>query len=282
MPLNGWTQFIMQASTTAARHSLPGGRYGSAFHPEATVTPSSIHRQHAAQFATWGQDEDLHLTDSMVCFENMITTNTTQRDYYQSKMDAAYFSKLVSSHAFVTTLFVGFVPLTHLSTRTQAVASLGLEVDKRRPCNPRFLTIVYLARDRPVWNEMEVLQALTIPGMAPPVIATIDENVPYDHQVKLFHSADIIVSVHGSQLQNQQFMRPGSVIIELFPRLYHHDEQNRLAAWNDLDLVQLNGTKFPPRALVALDGPDYLTTLDEAEDFATKFNIDQCMNVLHC
>mmetsp|Transcript_4078 Transcript_4078/g.4208 ORF Transcript_4078/g.4208 Transcript_4078/m.4208 type:complete len:524 (-) Transcript_4078:169-1740(-) len=39
-----------------------------------------------------------------------------------------------------------------------------------------------------------------------------------DCQIKLFHSADITIAIHGAGLTNTMFMRPGGVVIEVVPK----------------------------------------------------------------
>jgi hypothetical protein len=40
-------------------------------------------------------------------------------------------------------------------------------------------------------------------------------------QARLFHSADIIISSHGAQLTNLAFIRPCTVVVEIFPYAYY-------------------------------------------------------------
>ncbi len=42
------------------------------------------------------------------------------------------------------------------------------------------------------------------------------------HQALTMHSADIIISPHGAKLTNLAFIRPCTVVIEIFPRGYYY------------------------------------------------------------
>jgi len=43
------------------------------------------------------------------------------------------------------------------------------------------------------------------------------EELPFNRQCSVFHSAEVVVSVHGAGLSNIVFMKPGSLVIELVP-----------------------------------------------------------------
>lgn len=82
-------------------------------------------------------------------------------------------------------------------------------------------------------------------------IRSIDEHMPYERQVGIFAQADIVVSVHGSQLVNQIFMRKGAGLLEMLPHSYYHNEQKRLSAHTHIDHVELVGNARPPREAVS-------------------------------
>ena len=74
------------------------------------------------------------------------------------------------------------------------------------------------ARYRKVVNEEEVMDALR----------TIDAhslmmkfgNISFEQQVQIVANTDLLISIHGAQLTNALFMRPGSGVIEIFnPKL---------------------------------------------------------------
>jgi hypothetical protein len=173
--------------------------------------------------------------------------------------------------------------LTQVLNSTQGLDALGLPEHRTRPCLKEKLNIVYLRRDRPVWNEEEVLEALQDLGV-PISVREIDESTPYATQVDIFYSADIVVSVHGSQLQNQHFMEPGSAILQFFPFHYWNWGQQKLAQWTGVNVVEMRNNSLPPRELVAaLKNPSYLARWDRVNASTTEFPTEAaCNGVMRC
>jgi hypothetical protein len=56
------------------------------------------------------------------------------------------------------------------------------------------------------------------------VLATDFENQRFLYQVKSMRAADVIITTHGAALTNIAFMKPCSIIIEIFPFAYHKPE----------------------------------------------------------
>ena len=63
-------------------------------------------------------------------------------------------------------------------------------------------------------NEEEVMDALrTIDAHS--VMIKFD-NMTFEQQVQIMANTDLLISIHGAQLTNALFMRPGSGVIEIF------------------------------------------------------------------
>jgi len=58
-------------------------------------------------------------------------------------------------------------------------------------------------------------------GLAVDVRIVSNPTGPLLGQAQEFHSADIIISSHGAQLANLAFIRPCTVVVELFPYAYY-------------------------------------------------------------
>lgn len=75
---------------------------------------------------------------------------------------------------------------------------------------------VYISRAqvgiRRVLNENEMTPVLTAAG----VTSHLFENLSFAQQVTTMRGADILVAPHGAGLSNMLFMKPGSLIVEIF------------------------------------------------------------------
>lgn len=78
-------------------------------------------------------------------------------------------------------------------------------------------------------------------------IVYIDGTMPYQNQIDLFYQAEVIISVHGSHLESQLFMQPGSQIIEIYPYQYYHNEQKKLGGYTGVEIHQLVNNTIPSR-----------------------------------
>ncbi|CAB4935616.1 unannotated protein [freshwater metagenome] len=70
------------------------------------------------------------------------------------------------------------------------------------------------ARHRHVANEDEVEAALTREGFACVTLT----GTPVPEQIRMFEQAEVVVAQHGAGLTNLLFARPGTRVVELYPR----------------------------------------------------------------
>ena len=145
---------------------------------------------------------------------------------------------------------------------------MGLPPHRKRGCRINQLQVVLLLRERPLWNKNALLRIMREAGIRHPIVTSIDAGTPYQNQIDLFYSADLIVSIHGSHLQNLQFMQPGSYILEIFPKMYYHGGQKSLARWTGVHLLGLQNSTFPSRtALEETKSARFLTALADCSDY---------------
>lgn len=161
----------------------------------------------------------------------------------------------------------------------QALDSLALAPKSAFPCDVRDLNVVYMRRERAIWNEDQVLDSMR--ELTPHITArVIEEYTPYQIQVNIFAQADIVVSVHGSQLVNQMFMRKGAGLLEIFPHSYYHDEQKRLSANTLVDHIELMDNPMPPREAVSAP---FLPLWDKSKTLTQQFpGTQSCMAQYSC
>jgi hypothetical protein len=166
----------------------------------------------------------------------------------------------------------------------QALQRLNIPQYRQTPCKRSDLRILVLQRERPLWNEAAVIKSMTDLGAANIVIDSVDESVPYPNQVELFYRADIIVSVHGSHLQNQHFMQPHTHIIEIFPKNYYHPEQLNLAHWTSVNIAQLTNSTLPAEKTVDAVKDSHLSRAYHKclKQYETYPSADQCMAHKRC
>lgn len=161
----------------------------------------------------------------------------------------------------------------------QALESIGLPSERGELYKPSDLRVVFLRRDRPLWSESQLADIVrrTTTHVS---FAQIDEHTPYQVQASIFAMADIVVSVHGSQLENQVFMRRGGGLVEIFPHKFYHDEQERLAGVTAVRHIEMKDTPLPPRSLIT---PEYLPIYDEAMAALAKYPTQEaCQNQFTC
>ena len=223
--LNGWTQFVMQIATQTARRALareqsvPRNGDNDLGAPHAR-SPSSVPVYRDDRVFREG-----HIDSSITCFEEMVTIQPS-RHFYRDASDATLF-------------------------RSTAFASLGLPLKRQRACRLEELNVLlWLRHDRPLWGREALRTALTELGLRVRDVS-VAEDTPYADQVALFADADIVVSVHGSHLQNMVFLRPGAVLVEVYPTLFYHGGQRSLAdKVGEIDYIEIAETQLVPEALV--------------------------------
>lgn len=118
-----------------------------------------------------------------------------------------------------------------------------------RPVLCKSLKAVILLRNRPFWNHHEVFTALQARGIHVSYAETTEE-MPYAEQVSIWAEADIIVSVHGSHLNNQVFLQPGSYLIEIFPANFFVNEERMLALSANANYIDLKENDYPPGSVI--------------------------------
>jgi hypothetical protein len=79
--------------------------------------------------------------------------------------------------------------------------------------------------------------------------------IPWEQQVRLVASHDVLVGVHGNGLTNALWMRPGGLVLELFPDGARHYDYQLIAELCDLDYFGFErGLVFPA---FSRTGPPY-------------------------
>jgi len=112
-----------------------------------------------------------------------------------------------------------------------AVQAMGRQVRTRLPAfdgqarTGRVLYVTRAGRPRHLEAGAEARLLASLARFGP--LTCIDfAAVPWEHQVRLAAAHDVMVSVHGNGLTNALWMRPGSLVIELFsPGAHHYDYQ---------------------------------------------------------
>ena len=146
---------------------------------------------------------------------------------------------------------------------------MGLPPHRKRGCRINQLQVVLLLRERPLWNKNALLRIMREAGIRHPIVTSIDAGTPYQNQVDLFYSADLMISIHGSQLQNLQFMQPGSYVLEIFPKMYYHTGQQMLARWTGVRFLALQKSTFPSRAAIKKNDHSHahIKALEDCQEF---------------
>lgn len=131
--------------------------------------------------------------------------------------------------------------------------------NERAICYERKPTIAVLQRiegfgSRSILNLIDVGRAVRkIFGIVELRIWYIAEDTSALEQATLFHSADIIIATHSSQLTNLVFSRPGTHVIEIQPEIAHEYSFRDLGLAAGMDYYLLN------------EGHQYDKTLDDGK-----------------
>ncbi|KAK4049300.1 hypothetical protein OIV83_004237 [Microbotryomycetes sp. JL201] len=134
------------------------------------------------------------------------------------------------------------------------------------------MSVVVLIRgvkSRPLYNQDDIVGELRERGINDIRIVTIEEWVPYTDQVENFAAADLVVSVHGSHLNNQVFMPEHGTLIEVFPVFYYHGEQRIISKSTGVGHIELRNNEYPPVEYVK--DPYHLRLLQTCKDAAADF-----------
>lgn len=106
---------------------------------------------------------------------------------------------------------------------------------------------------------------------------TITPATPFHDQVKIWNDADIVVSVHGSQLTNAFFMAPHSAFVEIFMPFYHNDDLAKLAKMAQIKHVKLLSDKLVDKATVKAEQPAKLAAWHHMQRVMHKYpNFRSC------
>ena len=232
--LNGWEEFYM----TTALQSLP----------YVTGRPTN-------PLITYSDQQSLKptSTSSAVCFEAAFSLGETN-NFYLDQAEARLF---------------------------QTLAHQALGYNQRLPrstCTPSQMQVLFLTRPhplpRPLWNADALLQELKAHGFSKIHSTSISENTPYFQQVGLFQAADLIISVHGSQLGNLIFMQDEAAIVEIFPHKYFSTQPKSLSNVIGSTHYVMTNNSLPPAQLVAEQDPTYSKDLAQCQVLSKRFPDD--------
>ena len=174
-----------------------------------------------------------------------------------------------------------------LRFRDTAIRSLGFPTSRPRPCKIGEARVLFLRRPehlpRPLWNHDDLVEILRKHGVSKLKEASITEDTPYMEQASLFHWADIVISVHGSQLGNFMFMPEGGSVIEIFPHSYFSYQPYSLGLHLNINHERLMDNALPPRALVESRRPEFLDSIDKALELDKLYpTAAKCLKVSEC
>ncbi|KAI8814425.1 hypothetical protein BJ742DRAFT_785263 [Cladochytrium replicatum] len=227
---NGWATFFMKSMQLAARWILADANLNAVSGvPSLSDWPFS-----ANQGAWWHNAMDFAGpgTDGLHCFETAIKIRHKPFSCFKDPIDAEY-------------------------ARAVGLALLKEPRPKRSPCRPQDLRVVFLCRERPVYNLDRLINIVKAAGVKVE-LREITPDVPYEEQVTMFHMAHIMISVHGSHLSNQLYMEPTSTLIEMFPRGYYHPEQQHFAGNTGVHHIEIVDNPYPNDEDVLRVTPDRL------------------------
>ena len=188
-------------------------------------------------------------SSSMVCFEQAFSARETN-EYFFHQSEALLF-------------------------RHVAQKALGLAPPTAPACKPDQLKVLFLQRPhplpRPLWNADELLEELRVQGFTDVTSTSLSESTPYFQQAALFYAADVVISIHGSQLGNLIFMREGTTVVEIFPHKYLSSQPWTLSRVLKATHHQMLSNDLPPQELVEERNPAYLPELVESQRLSRKF-----------
>lgn len=249
-------------TTLAAIHAVSSNR------TEPTKWPSALGSTVAPAFfggLALAKVDD----ESPICFERALAARPLSTDYIipRPPPSSAYFVSHQEAEAF----------------RAAAYRALGFQYDLAAPRSRDAVRVVLIQRDRTLWNENALLALLESRGLKGVLVAEISERMPFFQQAGLFYQADVLITVHGSQLANQVFMRHGRGVIELSPPLFFHNEPQLLGRVMGLNVVTLTGTSLPPQSLVESLRPDMVDHLHHCTRLASRYpTVEACSAVFEC
>ena len=141
----------------------------------------------------------------------------------------------------------------------QAFARADLEPRAAIPCTlDKLKTVLLLRNDRPLWNVSGMVEIMKSEGLRNISFAEITAATSYRDQLKMWNDADIVVSVHGSQLTNSFFMAPHAAFIEVFMPFYNNNDLAKLASQAQINHVKLLNDNIVSEKTVGAERPDKL------------------------
>ena len=135
--------------------------------------------------------------------------------------------------------------------RAKVYSSLGIDLPPvQHPDGaqglPRNVTLLDRQRSEPrhITKVDDTLNMIRKYGMEPNHVIVKFENT-FEEQVRLMASTGVFISVHGAGLMNEIFMRPGSVVIEIFPNHMKHILYERIAGYAGLYHFKVFANEHP-------------------------------------
>ncbi|KAK4699392.1 hypothetical protein P7C70_g6868, partial [Phenoliferia sp. Uapishka_3] len=243
--LNGWEAFWMQIALQAAAATAPGQEFGHLYHSVSHAEPALPLAVTYGDQGTIKRNKAIH-GNSGICFEHAFSSRPIAT-YFQDHSEGALFREL-------------------------AHRALFLKPDVPHPCQPADLQVLILERNRPLWNQADVVALLHQYGLRNIQFATLSEATPYATQATLFYEADIVITVHGSQIANLVFMRQGGAIMEIFPHKYYHDEPGHFGRNMGQNHIPINNNPLPSEEMIrSKDDPELLRIYKQALLLTTEF-----------
>jgi len=89
------------------------------------------------------------------------------------------------------------------------------------------------------------LHSLELCGAKPVVEVVRFGSESFENQVRIMQRANVVVSIHGAELANVVFVRPGSLVVELRPFAYRSSLFERLSRFFSLEYVALESAPDP-------------------------------------
>jgi hypothetical protein len=141
---------------------------------------------------------------------------------------------------------------------------------------------VFLGRERPVYNLDRLIAMVEAEGLKVE-LREITPDVPYDEQVTMFHRAHLMISVHGSHLNNQLYMEPTSTLIEMFPRGYYQPEERSFAENTGVHHIEIDRNPYPSEEDVMRMTPDGVTRFHYCKKLASEHGtLERCFEDWRC
>lgn len=249
---------MKDAFVAAARESLPGGLDYDETQPTTNWDMSDYRRSLSQQPAYYDhRDFSRGRTGQIAtCFERVTVTALSKMEYFRDHIDASRFKKWVRA---VVALRNYRICLIICFRCYQAFVRADLEPRATIPCaKEKLKTVVLVRNDRPLWNISGMVQIMNSEDLRDIAFAEITPATSFRDQLKIWNEADIVVSVHGSQLTNSLFMAPHAAFIEVFMPYYNNDDLAKLASLARVNHIKLLSNTLVPEKTVKAEHPHKL------------------------